>query len=74
MSETLSLRGTLRGHGDWVTSIATTPEDPNLVLSSSRDKSVLVWTLTHSAGGAALGEGDALPVFPCFLFLASTGI
>ena len=51
MSETLSLRGTLRGHGDWVTSIATTPEDPNLVLSSSRDKSVICWTLTHSGSG-----------------------
>jgi guanine nucleotide-binding protein subunit beta-2-like 1 protein len=50
-SNTLSFRGTLRGHSNWVTSIATTPEDPNLVLSSSRDKSVLVWTLTHSGDG-----------------------
>ncbi|KAL3931720.1 MAG: hypothetical protein SGBAC_011177 [Bacillariaceae sp.] len=41
-------RGTLEGHGDWVTSLATTPEDPNLLLSSSRDKSVIVWQLTHS--------------------------
>ena len=41
-------RGTLSGHGDWVTSLATTPEDPNLLLSSSRDKSVIVWQLTHS--------------------------
>ena len=43
MAESLSFRGTLKGHSDWVTSIATTSEDPNLVLSSSRDKSVLVW-------------------------------
>ena len=49
MAEVLALRGTLEGHGDWVTSIATTPEDPNLVLSSSRDKSVMVWSLTHQA-------------------------
>jgi guanine nucleotide-binding protein subunit beta-2-like 1 protein len=49
MSETLSLRGTLSGHSDWVTSIATTSEDPNILLSSSRDKSVLVWQLTHSS-------------------------
>jgi len=48
MSETLTQRGTLEGHGDWVTSIATTAEDPNLVLSSSRDNSVMVWTLTGS--------------------------
>merc|ERR1719197_1110148 len=45
MSETLTLRGTLTGHNDWVTSIATTSEDPSLVLSSSRDKSVMVWNL-----------------------------
>ncbi|KAL7578294.1 hypothetical protein ACA910_012706 [Epithemia clementina (nom. ined.)] len=51
MAETLVLRGTLRGHNDWVTSIATTQEDPNLVLSSSRDKSVIVWTLTHTSTG-----------------------
>lgn len=48
-SETLTLRGTLEGHGDWITSLATTPEDPNLLLSSSRDKSVIVWHLTHSS-------------------------
>jgi len=51
MSESLALRGTLRGHNGWVTSLATTPEDPNLLLSSSRDKSVIVWHLTHSATG-----------------------
>jgi guanine nucleotide-binding protein subunit beta-2-like 1 protein len=56
MSETLTLRGTLRGHGDWVTSLATTPEDPNLLLSSSRDRSVVVWQLLHSGGG---GEGSS---------------
>ena len=50
MSETLALRGTLKGHGDWVTSLATTPEDPNILLSASRDKSVVVWQLTHSSG------------------------
>jgi guanine nucleotide-binding protein subunit beta-2-like 1 protein len=50
MSEQLTLRGTLSGHEDWVTSIATTPEDPNMILSSSRDKSCLVWTLTREEG------------------------
>lgn len=59
MSETLALRGTLKGHGDWVTSLATTPEDPNLLLSSSRDKSVIVWQLTHSSGGADNSYGFA---------------
>jgi guanine nucleotide-binding protein subunit beta-2-like 1 protein len=55
MSETLTLRGTLSGHGDWVTSLATTTEDPNLLLSSSRDKSVIVWHLTHSNTDAEYG-------------------
>mmetsp|Transcript_119026 Transcript_119026/g.333428 ORF Transcript_119026/g.333428 Transcript_119026/m.333428 type:complete len:319 (-) Transcript_119026:101-1057(-) len=59
MSETLTLRGTLKGHGDWVTSLATTPEDPNLLLSSSRDKSVIVWQLTHSSGGEDNSYGFA---------------
>ena len=56
-SETLALRGVLKGHGDWVTSLATTQEDPNLLLSSSRDKSVIVWHLTHS--GEEEGYGYA---------------
>jgi len=46
MAETLTHRGTLEGHGGWVTSIATTPENPNMILSGSRDKTVMVWRLT----------------------------
>ena len=48
LDQHLILRSSLTGHSNWVTSIATTSEDPNLVISSSRDKSVLVWTLTHA--------------------------
>jgi hypothetical protein len=60
INETLTLRGTLKGHGDWVTSLATTPEDPTLLLSSSRDKSVVVWTLTPGGGsGGGIGEKNA---------------
>jgi len=61
MSETLTFRGTLKGHSDWVTSIATTSEDPNLVLSSSRDKSVLVWQLDpgHGVGMEDTAYGSA---------------
>ena len=47
MGEQLTMRGSLKGHEGWVTSIATTHEDPNMVLSSSRDKTILVWTLTR---------------------------
>ena len=60
INETLTLRGTLKGHGDWVTSLATTPEDPTLLLSCSRDKSVVVWTLTPGGGSSGgIGEDNA---------------
>jgi len=56
MAETLSLRGVLQGHGDWVTSIATTPENPNMILSGSRDKSVMVWRLTPGEAEYGVAE------------------
>ncbi|KAL6769158.1 RACK1 [Auxenochlorella protothecoides x Auxenochlorella symbiontica] len=48
MAESLTLRGELHGHRGWVTAIAP-PLDPNsdLLVTSSRDKSVIVWTLTR---------------------------
>lgn len=49
--DSLTLRGELKGHGDWITSLATTPEDPNLLLSASRDKTIMVWHLTHASEG-----------------------
>jgi len=45
--EQLKLRGTLVGHTGWVTQIATNHETPDVVLSSSRDKSIIVWQLTR---------------------------
>jgi len=47
MGDQLTLRGTLVGHGGWVTAIATTPENPNIILSASRDKSIIVWRLEN---------------------------
>ena len=47
MTETLQLRGTLRGHNGWVTQITTNPKYPDMILSSSRDKSHIVWKLTR---------------------------
>lgn len=46
-TEHLVLKGVLLGHSDWVTQIATTAERPDIVLSSSRDKSVIVWQLNY---------------------------
>lgn len=50
MAETLSLRGTLKGHENWVTSIATPLDNSDIIISSSRDKSVILWTLTREDG------------------------
>lgn len=44
-AEQMTLKATLKGHGGWVTQIATTPMFPDMILSSSRDKSLIVWQL-----------------------------
>ncbi len=48
-AETLSFRGTLKGHVGWVTAIATGSgaDSLNTVVSCSRDKSLIVWNLTR---------------------------
>eukprot|EP00449_Zooxanthella_nutricula_P019879 CAMPEP_0198531694 /NCGR_PEP_ID=MMETSP1462-20131121/28140_1 /TAXON_ID=1333877 /ORGANISM="Brandtodinium nutriculum, Strain RCC3387" /LENGTH=134 /DNA_ID=CAMNT_0044261589 /DNA_START=1 /DNA_END=401 /DNA_ORIENTATION=+ len=46
MAESLVYRGALAGHRGWVTGIATTYEQSNLVVSSSRDKTIMIWELT----------------------------
>jgi guanine nucleotide-binding protein subunit beta-2-like 1 protein len=49
-SEHLVLRGELKGHGGWVTAIATTLEAPDMIISASRDKSIVQWKLTREEG------------------------
>merc|ERR1719240_1707983 len=46
MTEQLVLKGSLSGHSNWVTSLAASFENPNILISGSRDKSVMVWDLT----------------------------
>ena len=36
MSEPLMFKGTLAGHSGWVTAIATSPENPDMILTASR--------------------------------------
>eukprot|EP01029_Cantina_marsupialis_P031742 TRINITY_DN92198_c2_g1_i1.p1 TRINITY_DN92198_c2_g1~~TRINITY_DN92198_c2_g1_i1.p1 ORF type:complete len:319 (+),score=32.41 TRINITY_DN92198_c2_g1_i1:61-1017(+) len=36
----------LEGHGDWVTCVATTEANPNMLVSGSRDKTLLIWEMT----------------------------
>lgn len=44
-NEELLLKGTLIGHNSWVTQIATNNRFPDTILSSSRDKTLIVWKL-----------------------------
>ncbi|KRY55875.1 Guanine nucleotide-binding protein subunit beta-2-like 1 [Trichinella britovi] len=49
-NEQMKLKGTLKGHGNWVTQIAASPVDNDIIISSSRDKTVLIWKLTEDDG------------------------
>ncbi|XP_052176072.1 guanine nucleotide-binding protein subunit beta-like protein [Diospyros lotus] len=46
MAETLVLRGTMRAHTDWVTAIATPIDNSDMIVTASRDKSIILWHLT----------------------------
>jgi len=54
MSETLAPRGTMKAHNGWVTAIATTAsptqETENMIVSASRDRTLIVWELTRTEG------------------------
>uniref|UniRef100_A0A914XXL7 Small ribosomal subunit protein RACK1 n=1 Tax=Panagrolaimus superbus TaxID=310955 RepID=A0A914XXL7_9BILA len=45
----LKLVGVLKGHTNAVTQVVCVPENPNIIVSASRDKSLIVW---------GLGQGD----------------
>lgn len=50
MSERLVLHPeTLKGHGGWVTAIATNPENANILLSASRDKTIIIWEIKRGS-------------------------
>eukprot|EP00450_Noctiluca_scintillans_P013341 CAMPEP_0194483670 /NCGR_PEP_ID=MMETSP0253-20130528/5203_1 /TAXON_ID=2966 /ORGANISM="Noctiluca scintillans" /LENGTH=50 /DNA_ID=CAMNT_0039323349 /DNA_START=36 /DNA_END=185 /DNA_ORIENTATION=+ len=46
MSGSLTWTGELVGHRNWVTAIATTFEQSNLLITASRDKKLIAWELT----------------------------
>jgi len=50
MTESLSFKGTMEGHTGWVTAIATTIQSNDMILSASRDKTIILWHLTHGEG------------------------
>jgi guanine nucleotide-binding protein subunit beta-2-like 1 protein len=55
-SEQLQLKGTLKGHTDWVTQISTNPQYPDTLFSSSRDRSLICWTLTREEGNYGIAR------------------
>jgi guanine nucleotide-binding protein subunit beta-2-like 1 protein len=57
-AEQMAYKGSLKGHNGWVTQITTTPRHPDLILSSSRDKKIIIWKLNRddsSSGSGTLG-------------------
>ncbi|KAI8539354.1 hypothetical protein RHMOL_Rhmol09G0176000 [Rhododendron molle] len=46
MGESLVLRGTMRAHTNWVTAIATPIDNSDMIVTASRDKSIILWNLT----------------------------
>jgi guanine nucleotide-binding protein subunit beta-2-like 1 protein len=58
LADALVLRGVLKGHDDWVTCLATTETDPTLVVSGSRDRSLIVWRLTGAGDGESMGVAE----------------
>lgn len=51
MAEQLRFSGTLTGHKGWVTAIASSSENPDTLLTASRDKTIIVWTLARDELG-----------------------
>ncbi|KAG2599884.1 hypothetical protein PVAP13_5KG500500 [Panicum virgatum] len=57
--ETLVLAGVMRGHNDVVTAIAAPIDNSPFIVSSSRDKSLLVWDLSNPVQAAGDGTTTA---------------
>ncbi|KAH0725453.1 hypothetical protein KY284_001318 [Solanum tuberosum] len=39
----------MKAHTDWVTAIATPIDNSDMIVTSSRDKSIIVWSLTKDS-------------------------
>jgi hypothetical protein len=47
MSEPLVYKGSLAGHSGWITAIATSPENPDMILTASRGE----WAFSSTGSG-----------------------
>ncbi|EEC79656.1 hypothetical protein OsI_20897 [Oryza sativa Indica Group] len=61
--ESLTLAGVLRGHNDMVTAIAAPIDNSPFIVSSSRDKSLLVWDITNPSTAVATDPEAAPPEY-----------
>lgn len=52
----MAFRGELKGHGGWVTQIATNPQFDDCLVSSSRDKTLIVWSLKDDQFSGSKGH------------------
>eukprot|EP01084_Bolivina_argentea_P194935 334541_1 len=44
-SEIIEMQGELEGHNDWITCIRVDYNNPNKIISGSRDKTIIIWDL-----------------------------
>ncbi|KAF9099519.1 cross-pathway control WD-repeat protein cpc2 [Mortierella sp. AM989] len=63
-TDSLIFRGQLAGHHDWVTAIATIKSDPDKILTSSCDSTIVVWNLSRHENN--YGE-------PCMILIGHDG-
>ncbi|KAL9937777.1 hypothetical protein V8E36_003322 [Tilletia maclaganii] len=47
MSDSLAFKGTLEGHKGWITCVATSSESTEIILTGSRDKTLILWSLSR---------------------------
>lgn len=55
------LKGIMKGHADLVTAIATPIDNSDMIVSSSRDKSILVWCIIKD--NPNFDDNDQLPIY-----------
>jgi guanine nucleotide-binding protein subunit beta-2-like 1 protein len=55
MSDLFSYLGQLKGHAGWVTSLAAPADNNDVLLSASRDRTVLVWDIKRDAARQVTG-------------------
>jgi len=61
MADSLFLKGVMTGHTDMVTAIAAPVDNSDMIVSSSRDKSILVWHLTKDTSSVL--DGSDAPAY-----------